>query len=113
MRGEKSLTKLRICKEFFLRILGGIGKRRIENIAADLFKTGCLRKKKRGGDRKSRKFADRVRKIKCFIQSMPGRESHYGRGKSKKVYFPAELSSIKKLPRIFLEKHPEETQGVS
>ncbi|RUS70401.1 hypothetical protein EGW08_021845 [Elysia chlorotica] len=108
MRGQNSSTKLRICKDFFLRILGGIGRRRVENVASDIFKTGCLRKEKRGGDRKSFKFADRVRKIKSFIQSMPGRESHYGRGKSKKIYLPAELYSIKKLWRLFLQKHPEE-----
>lgn len=74
---------------------------------------GCVKEDKRGGDRKSSKFADRVGKIKHFIRSMPGRESHYGRGKSKKVYLPAELSCVKNLWRMFLEKHPEEAQGVS
>ena len=34
-------------------------------------------------------------------------------GKAKKIYLPAELQSVKNLRKLFLQKHPEEEQGVS
>lgn len=106
---KETKTKHQVCKDFFQRALGGVGRKRIEGIAAELRKTGEIRgKENRGGDRKFKKIEPKREKIRKFIKSLPSRESHHDRKKSKKRYLPAEMKSLKNIWGHFKNKHPEE-----
>ena len=46
--------------------------------------------------KKSVVFRDKHNAVKDFLKSLPGREGHYSRNKSRKLYFPFELKNIQK-----------------
>ena len=93
-----------ICKDTFLKCLH-IGKTRVQNIAKYFNEHGTPRKK-RGGDKKSVVFRDKRNGVKDFLKSLPGRESHYNRNKSRKLYLPSELKNIKNVWKMYAKKHP-------
>lgn len=97
-------SRFRVCKQFFLRSLGGLGRTVVENIAQNFLRNGSPRKEKRGGDKKSNNYAARRKLVKDFIRSLPGRESHHNRTKSKRIYLCSDIHGIKHLWNIFLKK---------
>ncbi|CAH1980234.1 unnamed protein product [Acanthoscelides obtectus] len=55
-------------------------------------KAGSGISENRGGDRRSQKNVEKRKKVKAFIASLKGQESHYGRAKSKRIYLSAEYN---------------------
>ncbi|GFR82271.1 hypothetical protein ElyMa_002361000 [Elysia marginata] len=96
---------VRVCKDFFLKALS-VGRKRVDNIAKSFHTTSTLRKENRGGDRKDEKFQPKRRAVKTFIKSLIGRESHYSRSKSRKIYLSPKLKSIKHLWNLYKTKNP-------
>lgn len=66
-------------------------------------------KEMRGGDRKSHKYADKLLSVKKFIQQLKGKESHYGRSKSRRIYLSSEYS-ISSLWKLYNGLSPERLQ---
>ena len=91
-----SKIRIRVCKALFLSALN-IKRYRLEGIAQHVLRKGTLRKENRGGDRKTRKYEPKRQSVEGFIKRLKARESHYDRKKSKKLYLPAELKSVRKL----------------
>ena len=102
MRATKAVV--RVCQSFFLKTLG-IGKKRQSNIAKHLYSVGPIRPEKRGGDRKREKYAARKASVCTFLKSLKGRESHYGRFKSRKIYLSPELKRCKQIWRLYNQKY--------
>lgn len=69
---------------------------------------GGVPKEGRGGDRISHKTADKKNHIRSFIKRLKGRESHYNRKKSKRIYLSATIS-IAKLHKMFNEQASPES----
>ncbi len=104
IKGKKLKEKMiPVCKGFFCYALG-ISKKRVLNIGKCIH-NGQVPNDKRGGDRKSLKKAGERTSVMDFIKKLPCTESHYGRGKSKRVYLSPELS-IAKLHKFYNEAHP-------
>ena len=59
----------------------------MQNISLNM----VILEKKTGGDKKSYNFKDKRKAVIEFIKTLPGRESHYSRKKSIKLYLPSEL----------------------
>lgn len=88
-----------VCKRFFFCQALSLTSRRLNNLAKTIDK-GDIPKEKRGGDRKSMKFAEQKDSVRRFIAALPGKESHHNRAKSKRVYLNHELN-VKKLHEIY------------
>ena len=65
-----------------------------------VFNDGNVPVEKRGGDRKSYKSAEKKNSVRDFIRKLQGRESHYGRNKSRRIYLDPSLS-IAKLHKMY------------
>lgn len=89
---------IRVCQPFFTAVLG-ITKHRTNSIAKVLLQGG-VPKENRGGDRVSNKTTNKKELVRNFIKKLKGRESHYNRNKSKRMYLSANLS-IAKLRKMF------------
>lgn len=100
----------RVCQSFFISALG-ISKNRL-NTVAKVIDAGNGPKEKRGGDKISHKSEEKKIKIRDFVGKLKGRESHYNRHKSKRIYLSADLS-IAKLCRQFNEQHPDDKTSLS
>lgn len=103
---DEKTVEVPVCFKAFLS-LHGIGKKRIETIQKSLKASGTVSKDKRGSNIKKHKLPELVlRKIKSHISSFRGRNSHYSRSKTRKLYLPEDLN-IKKMYKIYLElKNP-------
>lgn len=93
--------KLRVCRNIFQRIIKPIGYNRVTGISKRFFESHSLPRENRGGDRISSKNIQRRNAVRNYINQLRGRESHYGRNKSIRVYLPSELKSIRNLHKIF------------
>ena len=96
---------MHVCKDTFLKCLH-VGKTHVQNIAKHFFKHGNPRKENKGGDKKSHNFKDKRKAVIEFIKTLPGRESHYSKKKSIKLYLPSELKIIKTVWKLYAEKEP-------
>lgn len=94
---------VQVCGKFFMSILK-ISKFRIQNVSKTFMQTGMLPVEKRGGDRKSKNYADRKENVRTFIKTLQCVESHYTRDKSTRQYFPSDCS-VKKLWRAYNKKY--------
>lgn len=81
-----------------------VSQRRVQNIGKRM-KCGCGIMENRGGDRRSLKNLSRRQKVKEFIGKLKGRESHYGRAKSRRFYLSSEWN-IKKLSEMYNSTMP-------
>lgn len=81
---------VRVCKKFFLKALG-LGKHRVNLLSKTLFE-GKIPRDGRGGDRKSGNSVTKKESVHKFIASLPAKESHYNRQKSKRIYLSYELN---------------------
>lgn len=104
---KKSSADVRVCRTAFLRILG-ITKHRVNGVV-DRFQLNGDLTEKRGGDRKSKLYANKLIAVKSFIKSLKADESHYCRGKSVRQYLPAELN-ISKLHKMYNQKSDADNQ---
>lgn len=96
IRNDGKTVEVPVCFKAFLS-LHGIGKKRIETIQKSLKNIGNVVKDKRGYNIKKHKLPEHVlSKIKSHIFSFKGRNSHYSRSKTRKLYLPEELN-IKKM----------------
>ena len=95
---------VRVCLTFFLKALG-IGKKRVSNIAHHAYRKGPVRNETRGGDRRSTLYREKKEATMAFIKSLKARDSHYCRKKSRKLYLPSDLTSIKKIWKMY-NSHP-------
>lgn len=84
---------VRVCKQFFSAVFG-VTKHRLQTVAKVL-EEGGVPKEKRGGDRVSQKSLPKKEKVRQFIGNLRGKESHYNRKKSKRLYLSANLSMAK------------------
>ena len=95
---------VRVCQKFFMDSLG-LSLRRINRVA-NVINTGAVPKENRGGDKKSHKSLKKKESIRNFIGNLRGKESHYNRSKSKRIYLGADLS-ITKLHKMYNSKCEE------
>ena len=59
--------KQRVCRTFFLRALGGLGKDYVQAVNQSFFLTGSPRTDRRGGDQKSVKYGHKRNVFKIFL----------------------------------------------
>lgn len=86
-----------ICKKFFLQ-LTKVKPTRLHNIAKKVMNNEGL-SEQRGGDRISHKSEKKKAAVRHFLRNLKGRESHYNRKKSKRIYLSSDLN-ISKLHKM-------------
>ena len=69
-----------------------ICQRRLNTICKKLQDGEEVIKEKRGGDRRTHKFVEKLHAVKSFIRQLQGKESHYGRQKSRRIYLSSEYN---------------------
>lgn len=87
-----------ICKKLFLQITK-IKNTRLQNIVKKVKANQSL-KDNRGGDRVSHKSGAKKAAVRQFLGKLKGRESHYNRKKSMRIYLSSDLN-IGKLHNIY------------
>lgn len=95
-----SAKRIRVCKVAFGIVLG-VGRGRLTKLIAHYNKFGEAKDEGRGGDHKLEKFGWKRDSVVNFIKKLKARESHYGRNKSRRLYLPHELKSIKNLCQMY------------
>ena len=94
-----SIGKLRVCRSTLLRILTPVTVDRLKCISKKVLSNKPLTER-RGGDRRSKNFSDKKTSVHAFINRFPACESHYGAGKSRRIYLSTELNT-KKMWRMY------------
>lgn len=105
----KSAKRIRVCKVAFGTVLG-VGRGRLSKLISFYNKNGEAKHESRGGDHKIAQFSSKRASVMGFIKKLKARESHYGRNKSRRLYLPHELKSIRNLCRIYNENHEKSKQ---
>lgn len=100
IRGENQ----RVCQSFFANAFS-VSQKRLQTIAKKI-QDGSGIIGTRGGDTKSKKMTLIREKVEGFIKKLKGRESHYNRSKSARIYLPSELN-IRKLWQMYNVEMPE------
>lgn len=90
--------KFKVCKPMFEQVT--LFKGRWLNTIAKNLKAYQHIKENRGGDRVSSRSVEKKNKLGEWIKGLKGTESHYSRGKSKRIYLHSEIS-IGKLRRLY------------
>lgn len=83
-------NKVNVCQNMFLKVFG-VSQRRVQTIGKKM-QSGVGITDKRGGDNRSVRNLEKKQKVKEFIASLKGRESHYGRCKSRRIYLSSEYN---------------------
>jgi hypothetical protein len=94
-----------VCKKFFCSVML-VKPTRLRTITTSVSK-GLHITEKRGGDRKSQKSAVKKQMVVDFIKKLRGKESHYSRKKSKRIYLDYNLN-ITKLWKLYNSKADSE-----
>lgn len=94
---------LPVCCKFF-RTLFSIGQSRANSIAKSVMSCKPITER-RGGDRKSKLYAEKKQSVINFLSKLKARESHYSRGKSKRLYLASELN-INRLHKMYNAEVP-------
>lgn len=110
LKSQHHKHALRVCHSFFVKALG-LSSRRVNRVA-NLIHDGKVPVEKRGGDKRSKQTVDRKECVRKFIASLKGRESHYNRSKSKKIYLDSTLS-IRKLHKLYNTKNDNMQVSIS
>lgn len=79
-----------VCQKFFCAALN-LSQRRLLTIAKQI-QSGDGIRENRGGDRTSKKYANKEKSVIEFIGNLKATESHYNRKKSVRMYLPSELN---------------------
>lgn len=98
--------RFHVCRQTFESIVKPIGKTRITGVLKRSFTTGQVASETRGGDRIKDKNLQKKNSIRNFIGRLKARESHYGRGKSVRLYLPSQLKNIRTLHRMYNNCEP-------
>lgn len=85
-----------------------VSEKRLNNINKQTVQ-GNIPKENRGGDRKFQKYVNKKEALRQFLNSLPAKESHYGRQKSKRIYLSSELN-CKKLLKFYNDSVAPELQ---
>lgn len=93
--------KVQLCQKLF-RGIYSVGQRRLNTICNKIVHGEAV-EEKRGGDKRSSKFREKLLAVMDFIKQLKGKDSHYGRNKSKRIYLSPEYS-ISKLCDLYNEK---------
>lgn len=98
-----------VCKKAFCSLYG-VGKRRVERIVGYLQEGIPVFKDNRGkhGNRPNKIPDHIITKVDEHIQSFPAQVSHYSRNKNENVRYLSPDLSIRKMHRLYLEKHEAE-----
>lgn len=83
-----------VCRLAFLSILL-LTKNRINGVANRHFRSGRCAFETRGGDRHSKRFAERKEEVCSFIRKLQPIESHYCRDRTNRKYLASELNITK------------------
>ncbi|KAJ8867943.1 hypothetical protein PR048_031752 [Dryococelus australis] len=100
----KSKHRLPVCKKLFMKVML-VKPSRLRNICQAKYKAVHL-VEKRGGDCKSHKSAAKRLSVTAFIMKLKGKESHYSRNNSKRIYLDP-TSYVSKLWRIYNDSQPK------
>lgn len=84
------------------------GRTRLQTIAKKKMKGNGI-KDQRGGDMRSKKTAPKLESVIKFLSSLKGRESHYGRAKSRRIYLSSEYN-IKTLWKLYNNQEDDSLQ---
>lgn len=104
LKSPATKKMVRVCQKFFMQSFN-LTIRRINRVA-NIIHDGGVPKEKRGGDKKSVKSSNKKESIRNFIGNLRGKESHYNRAKSQRIYLGADLS-IRKLHKLYNLKSGE------
>ncbi|KAJ4444848.1 hypothetical protein ANN_06645, partial [Periplaneta americana] len=96
---KKNGTLLPVCAATF-QAVSGMSKDRLSYLANRFHEMGKVPKEMRGGNRAGEKHKELTLAIKNDIKSYKCRESHHGRGKSKRGCLPSHLS-VNKMWKFF------------
>ncbi|XP_072390766.1 uncharacterized protein [Diabrotica undecimpunctata] len=97
---DDKTTDVPVCFKAFLS-LHGIGRKRLENIQKSLKATGSAPIDKRGKNPKKHALTkQQLDEVIEHIKRFKGRESHYSKNKTKKMYLPDDLN-IKKMYTMY------------
>lgn len=99
-----------VCKKFFMSIML-VKPTRLRSIVSAI-RNGEHITEKRGGDRKSAKSAGKKELVRNFIKQLRGKETHYSRKKSKRIYLDANVN-ITKLWKMYNSTQDETDNKVS
>ncbi|XP_031327207.1 uncharacterized protein LOC116182841 [Photinus pyralis] len=100
-----SRQKVQICQKFVMAVYN-VCQRRLNTICKKLQAGEEIIKEKRGDDRRAFKFVDKLDAVKSFISQLQGKESHYGRQKSRRIYISSEYN-ISILWQLYNKNSPE------
>lgn len=94
IRNVLSKEKVPVCQTAFLNVLG-ISKHRLSYVMKRFTETGQVPIERRGGDRKTAKYREKLERVQMFINQLKCTESHYCRSVTRRMYPPSELSISK------------------
>ncbi|KAK3755063.1 hypothetical protein RRG08_039342 [Elysia crispata] len=105
-KGCRSTQELPVCSKALGSIIG-VGEKRLWKIKEQLRKTGFPPVDMRGkhGNRPHKLMDDQVMEVINHIKSFKGRQSHYSRNRSRRLYLPDTLN-ISKMHALFREQRP-------
>lgn len=107
VKRDDVVRELPVCQKAFIS-LHGITKSRLETIQNSIKRTGQSPKDNRGKhkNRPWKLTKEKEDAVMNHIGSFKGRTSHYGKGRSEKIYLPEELS-ITKCFELYKAKYPD------
>lgn len=107
---KKSKEVVHVCKKFFMSVML-VKYTRLRHICLAIAKSEHVTET-RGGDHRSQKSAVKKQLVREFIKKLRGKESHYSRKKSKRIYLDGELN-INKLWKMYNNSQTDDANKVS
>lgn len=101
--------EIRVCHDMFCAVLA-VGHSTVARYIKHKHERGELKPDRRGGDQKFKRFCGKRSAVVRFIQRLHARESLYNRKKTKRLYLPVELKSIRNLWKIYNEQAPDDAR---
>lgn len=98
-----------VCRDVFCAVLG-VSHNTVTRLLKYNHGKGEMKPQNRGSDYKVRKYGHKRAAAVSFIKRLRARESHYCRQKTKKLYLPSELKSIRNVWRMYNAKAPNNAQ---
>lgn len=89
-----------VCRDMFCAVLG-VSHSTVTRLLKHKHEMGEIKLENRGGDHKVKRYGAKRAAVVGFIKRLRARESHYCRKKTKKLYLPSELKSIRNVWRIY------------
>ncbi|CAN7944460.1 unnamed protein product [Ixodes hexagonus] len=96
-----------VCRDMFCAVLG-VSHSTVTRLLKHKHEKGVVKPETRGGDQKLKLYGHKRAAVVGFIKKLRARESHYSRQKTKKLYLPTELKSIRNLWRMYNSEAPSD-----